>query len=71
VAGGVNSATSVPGNVIYTGSGIGEFNAWQADTGHRLWSYRAAGAVTWIEVDGGIAYFCSTNKRVYAVAAGS
>jgi outer membrane protein assembly factor BamB len=70
VAGGVNTLAPVPGNVIYTGSGIGEFNAWQADTGKQLWNYRAAAAINGIEVDGGIAYFGSKDKRVYAVATG-
>jgi serine/threonine protein kinase/outer membrane protein assembly factor BamB len=69
VAGGAWSVKSGPGNVVYTGNGIGVLDAWQATTGNHLWSYHATGTIqTNIVVDGGIAYFGSSDRRVYAVA---
>ena len=70
VAGAVWTVRAGPGNVVYTGNSGGVFDAWQANTGNHLWSYRAAGILrSNIVVDDGIAYFGGTDRRVYAVAA--
>jgi len=61
-----------PGNVVYTSKADGMLDAWQADTGNHLWSYRGAAAPnSGIALSGGIAYFGGNDGRVYAVAAHS
>jgi outer membrane protein assembly factor BamB len=66
------AVTAGPNNAIYTSSGTGAFDAWQADTGNHLWTYRAAGTLdTLIVLHGGVAYFGSTDHRIYAVVAQS
>jgi outer membrane protein assembly factor BamB len=70
VTGAIFSVTAGPGNVLYTGDTHGVLDAWQANTGNHLWSYRSAGTpLSGITVDGGVAYFSGTDRRVYAVAA--
>jgi len=72
VTGDAWSATPGPGNVVYTGNGIGVLDAWQATTGNHLWRYQAAGSLSGnIALADGIAYAGSSNGRVYAVATGS
>jgi outer membrane protein assembly factor BamB len=72
VTGDAWSATPGPGNVVYTGNGIGVLDAWQATTGNHLWRYQAAGSLSGnIALADGIAYVGSSNGRVYAVATGS
>jgi outer membrane protein assembly factor BamB len=72
VAGTVYSMTSSPGIAVYTGSSNGVLDAWQADTGNHLWSYRGAGAIgSYILVQDSVAYFGGTDKRIYAVSARS
>jgi outer membrane protein assembly factor BamB len=70
LAGSTVSATSGPGNMVYSTNGVGTLDAWQATTGNHLWSYRASGAIaSGMVLNGGIAYFGSTSRRFYAVAA--
>jgi outer membrane protein assembly factor BamB len=72
IGGNAWSATSAPGNLVYSGDGLGKLDAWQATTGNHVWSYQAAGALdAGVVVAGGIAYAGSSNGRVYAVATGS
>jgi outer membrane protein assembly factor BamB len=73
VTGSVYDVTPTPSssNAVYTGSKTGVLDAWQADTGNHLWSYQAGGSIdSLVWVEGGVAYFGSTNKRVYAVTVG-
>jgi outer membrane protein assembly factor BamB len=72
VAGSVYEVTPTPStNVVYTGSKTGVLDAWQADTGNHVWSYQAGGSVdSLVWVQDGVAYFGSTNKRIYAVTVG-
>jgi outer membrane protein assembly factor BamB len=70
VTGAIYAMSSSPGNnVVYTGNNSGVLDAWQADTGNHLWSYRAGGAFSSdILFQDGIAYFGGTDQRIYAVA---
>jgi outer membrane protein assembly factor BamB len=69
VAGAIYALTSIPGKLICTGTSNGVLDAWQADTGNHLWSYRAGGAFSSaIFIQDGIAYFGGTDQRIYAVA---
>lgn len=75
VTGGVFPVAATPGGAVYSGSNNGVLDAWQANTGHHLWSYGAApGAISNaiasnVVVEGGIVYFGSNDQHVYAVAA--
>jgi outer membrane protein assembly factor BamB len=54
--------------VVYRGNAAGTLDVWQADTGNHLGSYRAAGILySDITVEGGIAYFGGSDRRVHAV----
>jgi outer membrane protein assembly factor BamB len=74
VTGGVFPVATA-GPVAYSGSNNGVLDAWQASTGNHLWSYRSApGAqpaaiATNMVVAGGVVYFGSNDRYVYAVAA--
>jgi outer membrane protein assembly factor BamB len=70
VTGAIYAMASSPGNnVVYTGNNTGVLDAWQADTGNHLWSYRAGGAFSSdIFIQDGIAYFGGADQRIYAVA---
>ena len=71
IGGNAWSAISAPGNLVYTGDGLGKLDAWQATTGNHLWTYQAAGALdAGLAVAAGVAYTGSSNGRVYAVATG-
>jgi outer membrane protein assembly factor BamB len=70
VAGGMFTVAAGPGNVVYSTNDYGVLDAWQANTGNHLWSYRASGASSaGVLVQDGIAYFGCADRRVYAVAA--
>jgi outer membrane protein assembly factor BamB len=75
VTGGVFPVAVTTGNVVYTGSNNGVLDAWQAGTGHHLWSFDAApgqvnnAIASNLVVSGGAVYFGSNDQYVYAVAA--
>jgi outer membrane protein assembly factor BamB len=70
VAGGMYSVAAGPGNVVYSTNTYDVLDAWQADTGNHLWSYRGSGTTgAAVQIQDGIAYFGGTDRRVYAVAA--
>jgi serine/threonine protein kinase/outer membrane protein assembly factor BamB len=74
VTGGV-FPVAIAGRVVYSGSNNGVLDAWQASTGNHLWSYAAApgpennAIASNLVVAGGVAYFGSNDRYVYAVAA--
>jgi outer membrane protein assembly factor BamB len=59
------------GHVVYSGSNNGVLDAWQANTGHHLWSYSGSNQpiASNMVVAGGVAYYGSNDHHVYAVAA--
>jgi outer membrane protein assembly factor BamB len=70
VTGGVFPVVTA-GNVVYSGSNNGVLDAWQANTGNHLWSYRGSAEpiASNMVVAGGVVYYGSNDHRVYAVAA--
>jgi outer membrane protein assembly factor BamB/predicted Ser/Thr protein kinase len=68
VAGGMWAMGTGSGNAVYTANSHGVIDAWQADTGNHLGSYRAAAPFSSVpKLADGIAYFGCTNQRIYAV----
>jgi serine/threonine protein kinase/outer membrane protein assembly factor BamB len=66
---GVNAGPVAAGGVIYTGSGDGVLDAWQARTGRKLWSYSGTGPARNLAVVAGSRVYLGAGEYVYSFGA--
>jgi serine/threonine protein kinase/outer membrane protein assembly factor BamB len=66
---GVNAGPVAAAGVIYTVSGDGVLDAWQASTGRKLWSYSGTGPVNNLSVVAGSRVYLGAGDYVYSFGA--